>query len=73
MPTTELDVKNVGAGEAGTIIGAKFLEKFVNKSYPWIHLDIAGTAWTSGKQKGASGRPVPMLSEYLIARSGALP
>jgi len=39
------DLQNVGQGEAGTIIGAKFLEKFVNKAYPWVHLDIAGMAW----------------------------
>jgi len=39
----------------------------------WAHLDIAGTAWKSGKQKGATGRPVPMLTEILLARSGGLP
>jgi len=39
----------------------------------WAHLDIAGTAWKSGKLKGATGRPVPMLTEFLLARCGALP
>jgi leucyl aminopeptidase len=39
----------------------------------WAHLDIAGTAWKSGAQKGGSGRPVPMLSEVLLRRAGALP
>ena len=69
------DVANVGSGrEAGTIIGACFLSRFT-RDYKWAHLDIAGTAWRGGKEKGATGRPVPLLAQYLIdrARKGAAP
>jgi leucyl aminopeptidase len=63
------DIANIGAGrEAGTILGGCFLSRFVNKS-KWAHLDIAGTAWKSGKEKGATGRPVPLLSQFLIDRA----
>ena len=57
------DVANIG-GEAGTITAACFLSRFT-KQYKWAHLDIAGTAWVSGKKKGATGRPVPLLMEFL--------
>jgi leucyl aminopeptidase len=61
------DLANCGPrGGAGSISAACFLEKFVN--YPWAHLDIAGTAWTSGKNIHATGRPVPMIMNYLINR-----
>ena len=59
------DVANIGGPGAGTITAACFLAKFT-KAYPWAHLDIAGTAWKSGKEKGATGRPVPLLVQYLI-------
>ncbi|MCH8060586.1 MAG: leucyl aminopeptidase, partial [Proteobacteria bacterium] len=66
------DFANVGGRDGGAITAACFLGKFTAGMH-WAHLDIAGTAWKSGKQKGASGRPVPLLSEYLLARCGALP
>jgi leucyl aminopeptidase len=59
------DMANVGGREAGTITGACFLSRFA-KEFRWAHLDIAGTAWLSGKEKGATGRPVPLLTQYLI-------
>ena len=59
------DMANIGGREAGTITAACFLAKFA-KQYRWAHLDIAGTAWVSGKNKCATGRPVPLLVQYLI-------
>jgi leucyl aminopeptidase len=59
------DMANIGGRSAGTITAACFLSRFA-ENYPWAHLDIAGTAWTSGKGKGATGRPVPMLIQYLL-------
>ena len=59
------DVANIGDRAAGTITAASFLSRFT-KAFPWVHLDIAGTAWHSGKQKGATGRPVPLLVQFLI-------
>ena len=59
------DMANIGGASAGTITAACFLSQFT-ENYPWAHLDIAGTAWSSGKNKGASGRPVPMLVQYLL-------
>ena len=60
------DIANMGGREAGTITAACFLSRFT-KDYRWAHLDIAGTAWRSGgKQKGATGRAVPILTQYLI-------
>ncbi|WP_370978029.1 leucyl aminopeptidase [Agaribacterium sp. ZY112] len=59
------DLANIGGREAGSVTAACFLEKFA-KAYPWAHLDIAGTAWNSGAQKGASGRPVELLLTYLL-------
>ena len=63
------DMANIGGREAGAVTAACFLSRFT-KAYPWAHLDIAGTAWLKGKEKGATGRPVPLLSEFLIRRSG---
>ncbi|BAP41399.1 leucyl aminopeptidase [Pseudomonas sp. 21LCFQ02] len=64
------DIANIGGPKGGTITAACFLSRFT-KSYNWAHLDIAGTAWTSGgKDKGATGRPVPLLTQYLLDRSG---
>ena len=59
------DMANIGGREAGTITAACFLSRFTEK-YHWAHLDIAGVAWTSGKNKGATGRPVPLLTQYLL-------
>ncbi|TMP23966.1 leucyl aminopeptidase [Pseudoalteromonas rubra] len=61
------DFTNLGGRPAGTITAACFLSKFTKK-YNWAHLDIAGTAWRSGANKGATGRPVPMLMQYLLNR-----
>jgi leucyl aminopeptidase len=61
------DLANIGGRGAGSITAAVFLSQFAKK-YPWAHLDIAGTAWNSGKQKGATGRPVALLSQYLLDR-----
>jgi leucyl aminopeptidase len=62
------DFSNLGGRSAGTITAACFLSRFTRK-YNWAHLDIAGTAWRSGgKDKGATGRPVPMLTQFLINR-----
>jgi len=66
------DFANVGGRDGGAITAGCFLGKFTD-GLNWAHLDIAGTAWKSGKQKGASGRPVPMLTEFLLAHCGALP
>ncbi len=59
------DMANIGGREAGSITAACFLSRFTEK-YPWAHLDIAGTAWFSGANKGASGRPVGLLVDYLL-------
>ncbi|MBE0403248.1 leucyl aminopeptidase [Halomonas citrativorans] len=61
------DLANIGGRPAGTITAACFLSRFADH-FPWAHLDIAGTAWHSGKQKGATGRPVGLLSQYLLDR-----
>lgn len=62
------DMANIGGREAGTITAACFLSRFT-KAYQWAHLDIAGTAWISGgDNKGATGRPVPLLMQYLLDR-----
>ncbi len=63
------DMANIGApGKAGAVTAACFLARFT-KAYPWAHLDIAGTAWKSGPAKGATGRPVPLLAEFLMQRA----
>ncbi len=58
------DLQNIGGRPAGTITAATFLAHFT-ENYRWAHLDIAGTAWKSGKDKGATGRPVPLLFQFL--------
>ncbi len=63
------DMANIGGREAGTITAACFLSRFTEK-LNWAHLDIAGVAWHGGKQKGATGRPVPLLTQYLMDRCG---
>jgi Leucyl aminopeptidase len=62
------DMANVGGREAGAITAACFLSRFTKKKFHWAHLDIAGTAWKTGKEKGATGRPVPLLVQYLLSR-----
>jgi len=63
------DMTNLGGRPAGSITAGCFLSRFTKK-YTWAHMDIAGTAWRSGKNKGATGRPVPMLSQFLMNRAG---
>ncbi len=59
------DIANIGGKEAGSVTAACFLSRFTEK-FTWAHLDIAGTAWNSGKAKGATGRPVPLLVQFLL-------
>jgi leucyl aminopeptidase len=60
------DMANIsGSRDGGAIIAASFLARFTKK-FHWAHLDIAGTAWKTGKEKGATGRPVPLLTQYLL-------
>jgi len=63
------DIANIGGRPAGAVTAACFLSRFTD-SYPWAHLDIAGTAWKGGAAKGATGRPVPLLAQFLIDRAG---
>jgi len=62
------DIANIGGRAGGSITAACFLSRFAEK-YEWAHLDVAGTAWKSGKEKGGTGRPVPLLTEFLVARA----
>jgi len=59
------DIANIGGPQAGSVTAACFLSRFTS-TYDWAHLDIAGTAWRGGKDKGATGRPVPLLVQYLL-------
>ena len=68
LKTSFADVANVAGRAGGSITAAKFLQRFTEK-FPWAHLDIAGTAWKSGAAKGATGRPVGLLVEYLMAQA----
>lgn len=61
------DMANIGGRAGGSITAACFLSRFAKK-FDWAHLDIAGTAWKSGKDKGATGRPVPLLTHFLMQR-----
>jgi leucyl aminopeptidase len=61
------DIANIGGPRAGTITAACFLSRFTEKQ-KWAHLDIAGSAWHSGAQKGATGRPVSLLMQYLLTQ-----
>ena len=65
------DMANIGGRWGGAISAACFLSRFTKK-FEWAHLDIAGTAWKSGADKGATGRPVPLLTHYLMQRAGKL-
>ena len=62
------DIANIGGREAGAVTAAAFLARFA-ESFRWAHLDVAGTAWRGGKQKGATGRPVRLLVQYLLDRA----
>jgi leucyl aminopeptidase len=70
LKTYFADVANVAGRAGGAITAAKFLQRFTEK-FPWAHLDIAGTAWKSGAAKGATGRPVSLLVEYLMTKASA--
>jgi len=61
------DMANIGGRPAGSVTAACFLSRYARK-YDWAHLDIAGTAWKSGAAKGATGRPVPLLTHFLLGR-----
>ena len=62
------DLANIGGKDGGTITAACFLSQFAEK-FNWAHLDIAGTAWRTGQNKGATGRPVPLITQYLLNRA----
>lgn len=64
------DMANIGGPAGGAVTAACFLERYTKK-YTWAHLDIAGTAWKSGAAKGSTGRPVPLLTSFLIQRAQA--
>jgi leucyl aminopeptidase len=68
LKSTFADVANFG-GRAGSITAACFLQRFVDG--PWAHLDIAGTAWQSDAKKGGTGRPVPLLTQFLVDRAAS--
>ena len=72
LKTNFADVANVGGRAGGAITAAKFLHRFATK-FPWAHLDIAGTAWKGGTVKGATGRPVALLLNYLLAQAATAP
>ncbi len=71
LKTNFADVANVAGRAGGAVTAAKFLQRFV-KDIPWAHLDIAGTSWKSGASKGATGRPVGLLIDYLLGEPPAL-
>ena len=66
------DVANVAGRDGGSVTAAKFLQRFAGK-FEWAHLDIAGTAWKSGAAKGATGRPVGLLLDYLLDHAAVSP
>jgi leucyl aminopeptidase len=67
LKTNFADVANIAGRAAGAVTAAKFLQRFA-ASFPWAHLDIAGTAWKGGAAKGATGRPVSLLLDYLLSQ-----
>ena len=71
MKSEIADMKNTGTRGGGSITAALFLRRFVeNDDAKWAHLDIAGTAWKSGAAKGATGRPVALLTHFVLGRCG---
>jgi leucyl aminopeptidase len=71
LKTNFADVANVAGRAGGAVTAAKFLQRFTGE-FPWAHLDIAGTAWKGGAAKGATGRPVPLLLDYLLSQAPAI-
>ena len=69
LDTGYADVANIGGKYAGAITAGCFLSRFT-EGYRWAHLDIAGSAWDSGRKGSATGRPVALLAQYLIDRAG---
>jgi len=67
LKTNFADVANIAGRAAGSVTAAKFLQRFA-ASFPWAHLDIAGTAWKGGAAKGATGRPVALLLDFLLGQ-----
>ena len=67
LKTNFADVANVAGRAGGAVTAAKFLQRFA-ADFSWAHLDIAGTAWKSGQAKGATGRPVPLLLDFLLSQ-----
>ena len=67
LKTNFADVANVAGRAGGAVTAAKFLQRFAGE-FAWAHLDIAGTAWKGGAAKGATGRPVPLLLDYLLSQ-----
>lgn len=65
------DMANVGGREAGSVTAACFLQRFVN-DVAWAHMDVAGSAFVGGARKGSTGRPVPLLFDYLCKRAGVI-
>ena len=63
------DFANVGGRPGGAITAASFLARFT-RNLRWAHLDVAGTAWRSGREKGSTGRPVPLLVRYVLRHAG---
>jgi leucyl aminopeptidase len=72
LKTNFADVANVAGRAGGAITAAKFLQRFA-ANYPWAHLDIAGTAWKGGNNKGGTGRPVGLLLEYILSQQAEKP
>lgn len=72
LKTNFADVANIAGRAGGAVTAAKFLQRFTAK-FPWAHLDIAGTAWKGGSSKGATGRPVPLLVDYVLSQVQARP
>jgi leucyl aminopeptidase len=68
LKTNFADVANVAGRAGGAVTAAKFLQRFA-ADFAWAHLDIAGTGWKSGQAKGATGRPVPLLLDFLLAQA----
>ena len=69
LKSSYADMANVGSRAGGAVTAAMFLKRYTAK-FPWAHLDIAGTAWKSGAAKGATGRPVPLLTHFVLSRAG---
>ncbi|HLB99177.1 MAG TPA: leucyl aminopeptidase, partial [Acetobacteraceae bacterium] len=70
LKTNFADMANIGGREGGAITAAAFLGKFT-QGLKWAHMDIAGTAYQGGAQKGATGRPMPLLTDFLVKRAAA--